>query len=419
MNLLAEQNMDLMEEIVSLKKGMKGSFEQLAEDFGNTMNEMNERAEERDVENKEIIRKLTEKIDQFENNSRNAFIALSKCASPHSGPSTEKACSEPVVPEPQAVPYPAPSQEPVVQRKRKSKYLQKTKVLFIADSVGRNVEFSKLERTSNVRITTKKAYSSVKNKNAKWPELNVMDVTRKEVNNVAHGDDYDVVVLSAPTVDITNLDTVNVKASENIEFFKQEVVISTKNMISAAENALKSNPSIKKAIILGHPPRFDTPEVDPLMLKQTLAKVSNNLLYQLWLDSPLKDRMFIGEHKLECSPRTRIDRFTDEKTKMFDGVHMFGKSGRTAYTESILSVFRDALSSQTERPSSSPRPVSPPHCPPPASPAVSSDPDDHKYCPQAIYAAGYKARQSGYPKYHHSVQNKNRFSVFNTYQGNM
>ena len=128
--------------------------------------------------------------------------------------------------------------------------------------------------------------------------------------------------MSAPTVDITNLDTVNVKASENIEFFKQEVVISTKNMISAAENALKSNPSIKKAIILGHPPRFDTPEVDPLMLKQTLAKVSNNLLYQLWLDSPLKDRMFIGEHKLECSPSTRIDRYTDEKTKMYDGVHI-------------------------------------------------------------------------------------------------
>ena len=110
---------------------------------------------------------------------KNVFIALSKCASSHSGQPTEKSCSEPVVPEPQAVPYPAPLQEIVVPRKRKSKYLQKTKVLFIADSVGRNVEFRKLERASNVRITTKKAYSSVQNKNAKWPELNVTDIKKR------------------------------------------------------------------------------------------------------------------------------------------------------------------------------------------------------------------------------------------------
>ena len=396
---------------------MKGSFEQLAEDFGKTLNEINEKAEERDIENKEMIRKLTEKVAQFENNSKNAFIALSNSRS-QSSP-TVRACSEPVVPEPHAATHPETLPKTSVPKRNKSKYLQKTKVLYIADSVGRNVEFRKLERASNVRITTKKAFSSVKNVNARWPESNFTDVTRNELNNVAHGDDYNVVVLSAPTVDITNLDTVNVKASENIEFFKQEVFISTKNMITAAENALKSNPRIEKAIILGHPPRFDTPEVDPLMIKQTLAKVANNLLYQLWLDSPLKDRMYIGEHKLECSPRTRTDRYTDERTKMYDGIHMYGKSGRSAYTESILSIFQDALSGQTEKLQSPPRSSPPLPRSPSASSGVSSDPDEHKHCPQAQYAAGIRIKQAGYPKYHHSVQNKNRFSVFNTHQGNM
>ena len=274
-NLLAEQNMGLMEEVVNLRKGMKGSFEQLAEDFGKTLNEMHERAEERDFENKEMIKKLTEKVQQFENNSKNAFIALSNNVPSTQGPPTVKACSKPVVPEPQTAPYPEPLPKASIQQRKKSKYLQKPKVLFIADSVGRNVEFRKVEKASNVRITTKKAYSSVKNKNARWPELNVTDVTRKEVNNVAHGDNYDVLVLSAPTVDITNLDTMNFKASENLEFFKQEVLISSKNMISAGENAIRMNPGLKKVIILCHPPRFDTSEVDPLMLKQTLAKIAN------------------------------------------------------------------------------------------------------------------------------------------------
>ena len=93
-------------------------------------------------------------------------------------------------------------------------------------------------------IRTRKAYSSVSNKSARWPALNVTDVTNQKLNNTAHEDNYEVLMLSAPTVDITNLDTAKVKASDNIEFYKQEIVISTKNMMTVAENAIGSNPKL-------------------------------------------------------------------------------------------------------------------------------------------------------------------------------
>ena len=50
-----------------------------------------------------------------------------------------------------------------------------------------------------------------------------------------------------------------------------------------------------------HPPRFDTVDVDPLSVKPTLANLANTTLGQLWLNSPLKDKIFIGQHSLESS----------------------------------------------------------------------------------------------------------------------
>ena len=92
---------------------------------------------------------------------------------------------------------------------------------------------------------------------------------------------------------------------------------------------------------------------------------------------------------------------------------MYGKSGRSAYTESVVSALTEALSVQSWKPTQSPHITSPP-------PVGDSDKDYHKYhCPQAQYAAGYKVSQEGYPRYHQSVKDSNRFRAFNTYQGNM
>ena len=400
--------MDLKDELINIKNGVKGCFEQQAEDFHNTLKEINEKAEERDMENKERIRDLTRKIEQFENNTKHAFIALSNSISKPKTASVETSCNQP---RPAVVPMPVQRPEIKEPKKRKTKYLEKSKVLFIADSVGRNVDFRKLEKASNVRIRTRRAYSSVFNTTTRWPEINVPDVIKHEVNKVTNEDKYDVLVMSAPTVDITNLDTAQVKATDNVEFFKQEVLISSKNMISAAENTLKSELNIKKAIILCHPPRFDRPEVDPLMLKQKLAKFANDQLHQLWLDSPLKDKIFIAEHKLNCNMNVRMDRYTDEHTKKYDGIHMYGESGRSAYTESVVSALKEALSVQYWKPTQSSHIASPP---PQSEP---TDKNYHKYCPQAQYAKGYMASHAGYPSYHHSVKDSNRFSVFN--QGNL
>ena len=77
----------------------------------------------------------------------------------------------------------------------------------MADSIGKKLELNTLERSKNIRIRSVKAYSSVDDKAAIWPNFNVRDVVKAELGKAQFGDEYEHLLLSAPTVDITNINT--------------------------------------------------------------------------------------------------------------------------------------------------------------------------------------------------------------------
>ena len=72
-----------------------------------------------------------------------------------------------------------------------------------------------------------------------------------------------------------------------------------------------------------HPPRFDD------KLKSKLALQANSTMRQLWDISPLKEKIFIGLHSLECygGGSTHQGRYKDYKTGRYDAVHFYGKTG--------------------------------------------------------------------------------------------
>ena len=77
---------------------------------------------------------------------------------------------------------------------------------------------------------------------------------------------------------------------------------------------------------------------DPHSIKAALSQLFNDTLVQLWLGSPLKERMTIGTHSLECHGGIRDARYRNGKK--YDGIHMYGPSGKKSYTESVLSILR-------------------------------------------------------------------------------
>ena len=160
-------------------------------------------------------------------------------------------------------------------------------------------------------------------------------------------------------------------------------------MFSLAEKCLQKNPDIRKVVIFEHPPRFDLSAVDPISLKSKLARLANSTLSQLWLNSPLKDNIFIGQHSLESSGAgaVHLSKYKNQKTGRYDGVHFYGPSGCRDYTDSVKTILMLALPEKNSK------------CGP-------AQPSNQENCPQSMFQNG--------PAYHPSVHPKNRFGVFNS-----
>ena len=87
-----------------------------------------------------------------------------------------------------------------------------------------------------------------------------------------------------------------------------------------------------------------------MSLKPALSQLYNNTLTDEWMNSQYKDRIMIGTHDIECSGAIQQARYRETRSGKFDGIHMFGPSGRKFYTLSVLNIFKycKILSSEYE-----------------------------------------------------------------------
>ena len=179
--------------------------------------------------------------------------------------------------------------------------------------------------------------------------------------------------------------------TDNTEALQQNVVISCNNIVNIAQNALKNHPKLEKVTILEHAPRFDEKNIDPLGLKSHLAKFANSTLGQLWMTSPMKGRIMIGKHTLDCPDEAFLDRYRDENSLKYDGVHMYGSWGRHAFSLSLKNIFKVAI-----------REIEP----------AQSVQSYHKSCPQTMYQNKQKTtKTSQHYETSYNVPVNNKFSL--------
>ena len=293
--------------------------------------------------------------------------------------------------------------------------------------MGSTVDFPSLEKDAKCTIRTAKAYSSKEDKRALWPYKNFARVVREHLAKAP----TDCLVMSAPTVDITNIDTAKLRQSDSTDVYQQMVHVSCVNMFTCAEYALKDYPNLKKVILLEHAPRYDTEDVDPLGLKSALAKYANNTFSQLWLNSKEKNRIMIGQHNLSTggSGANHDDWFRNINSSKYDGVHFYGYSGRKNYRRSLLNIFQKAFGPIVQQPQDAHKESQNVHKQsqnvhkqsqntPHHNQNSSQYLDSHQSCPQAQYQQRQK-KSFKKPRFTPSVQVQNRFSVFNSNQGNL
>ena len=123
-----------------------------------------------------------------------------------------------------------------------------------------------------------------------------------------------------------------------------------------------------------HNQRFDMPDADPTGLKPVLARYANNTLSKLKDNSTLKHKIMVGRQSVY---RTR-DLYRDEVTGRYDGLHMYGRQGYFAHTDSVLRVIQSCLGQNITDNSSSSHPR----------------PSFHDNCPQTKYQEKQRAKLS-------------------------
>ena len=225
----------------------------------------------------------------------------------------------------------------------RSQQADEIKACIIGDSVSDNLDHRVIANAMKCKLRTAKAYSTLEDheenvakSRTKFPHKNFSNVIESELKK----EDTNILIIQAGSIDITNMKTNGDNTKRYIEYFKQQSHLSASNLFTKVSNAFVANPSLQKAIIMKLTPRYDTSENDPQSIKSALVQIYNDTLLKLWIESPNKDKIHIGSHSLECAGGVRKARYM--LGRKYDGLHMYGPSGRKAYTESVLNILRDA-----------------------------------------------------------------------------
>lgn len=99
---------------------------------------------------------------------------------------------------------------------------------------------------------------------------------------------------------------------------------------------------MEKVVIMKQIPRYDTTQADPLQLKPALSQIYNNTLADRWIKCPLKDKIYVGTHNIDCTGAIRLARYECTQSGRFDGVHLWGASGGKTLTNSVLNILKNA-----------------------------------------------------------------------------
>ena len=220
-----------------------------------------------------------------------------------------------------------------------------TKVSLIGDAIGCNLDLKVVENILDAKIKVTKSFSSVTDfteNEAKRATRAPEKCLQKVLNEPEFDTDTDILLVQTGSVDITNLKTNSRDPDRFSEYFRRHTVTAAENVFDEVSKTLTKHTKIKKAIILEQIPRHDLTHVDPYSTKAGLAKLYNETLYKKWLSSPIKERLLIGKHSLDCSIGAQEARFKNRQQNRYDGIHMYGPSGRKAYTESLMCILKDA-----------------------------------------------------------------------------
>ena len=140
------------------------------------------------------------------------------------------------------------------------------KVLYVGSSISYHCDFDVLRNETGAEVVTRKAYSTVFDQNARFPDKNFSTVLHREVS--AH--QPALVIVQTSSVDITLIREKSLSWPDAVNAAKG----SSFNILCLAWS-LCDNPNIQQIILSKRTPRIDCP------LRKQLTEIANDELTRL------------------------------------------------------------------------------------------------------------------------------------------
>ena len=329
LNLVAEQNNDIIIAISNLKAGISLALHDFDDRMQKSLNEIKEECRNNKKVMDEASKDISKLITNMERIESTSLEALKTIENKLDDLSQNVNSSSDTNPNPPPTEEPHPSEIPPSS--------SKLEMLVVADSIGKNANFRLLESRSQVLLRTATAYTALADSDARNPETNFKTVVKKEIKKRK----FSYLVMGGGTNELSNLDTTAINA-DKFEDLEKKAVDSARNYFSIAEETLKENPSLRKIVLLNRISRFDLLHKDPLQIKHQLSNLANLEYSKLHTRSSLKDKIIIGKHNIDNSIFNRDQMYGIPGAGKYDGIHMFGRKGKIAFTNSLLDILKSA-----------------------------------------------------------------------------
>ena len=430
--LLAEQGFNIMEEMETLKKDIKGSFVELTKGIGmglvEASNEMNEKFDVMkatlDILNKKMDTILTIKEEERASKLRNEEKDVSNTSEKEQEEQKKTNKLET-----------KSKQKPSLNKKVRSSF----DIAWVGSSISKAMDEKKFEKNTNSSVKFVRAHEIAEENKFSFPKeaLRYPEQTfEKVVPEVIINNNIGTLVMQAGSVDISKI-KVNkaiMDTTKDIKEYKkqwfEQVEEDSKKLFKIAEDAIKHKPELK-VVIVKRIPRFDCSSEDILGIKSELSNFANSVYDQLWTKRGSPENIRIAELKLNVEHSSHLKSliFGSRTENNFDGIHLNGKGASRHFTYRAVQAIQDIISPHHRKPSQIPRP----HRQSAAKHNLGED--DHSDCPQARYQrnlcedehsncpqARYQGRSysdvvSGYTRpsygYTYSVTTANRFNPLN------
>ena len=157
-----------------------------------------------------------------------------------------------------------------------------TKVLYIGDSIAHNCDFQKVSNETGAQLVCKKAYASVYDELSKFKDSNFRNIVPLELSK----DEFDILMLHSPSVDITNMKRLKGEFSDR--YFEIRVLHSSTHFVRTVEHSLTNHTKLKMAVIIEQAPRHDGWE--------WLSDISKKVIHKCVEESKYKDKIKVVSH---------------------------------------------------------------------------------------------------------------------------